>query len=126
MSDQPALSSRKTKPDAAQKLRTHGHFLRSAAPGSAKPTWSDDKICAVPAKRSGASRRAIWLNRAGTTAVTFPNLPFIMNFLPLLLTASLCLLFSLAVYFLRERLQQPRRSPVSPAAGNDLPFDRQA
>ncbi len=49
-----------------------------------------------------------------------------MDFLPLLLTASLCLLFSLAVYLLRARLQQPRRSPVSPVAGNDLPFDRPA
>jgi hypothetical protein len=57
-----------------------------------------------------------------------PNLPFnplpAMNLLPLLLTASLCLLFSLAVYFLRERLQRPERSPVTPATGNDLPFDR--
>ncbi|MCX6944706.1 MAG: hypothetical protein WCL24_05490 [Verrucomicrobiota bacterium] len=49
-----------------------------------------------------------------------------MNLLPLLLTASVCLLFSLAVYFLRERLQQSGRSPVSPAAVNDLPFDRAA
>ena len=49
-----------------------------------------------------------------------------MNLLPLLLTASLCLLFSLAVYFLRERLQRPERSPVTPATGNDLPFDRTA
>lgn len=47
-----------------------------------------------------------------------------MNLLPLLLTASLCLLFSLAVYFLREHLQRPERSPVNKATGNDLPFDR--
>jgi hypothetical protein len=47
-----------------------------------------------------------------------------MNLLPLILTASLCLLFSLAVYFLRERRQQSSRSPVSPATGNELPFDR--
>ena len=47
-----------------------------------------------------------------------------MNLLSLLLTASHCLLFSLVVYFVRERLQRPERSPVNRATGNDLPFDR--
>ena len=47
-----------------------------------------------------------------------------MTLLPLLLTASLCLLFSLVVYFLRERMQRPERSPVNREPGNDLPFDR--
>ena len=49
-----------------------------------------------------------------------------MNLLPLILTASVCLLFSLAVYFLRERLQQSGRNPVSRGAVNELPFDRAA
>jgi len=101
-------------------------FLAHRRPGAASPPRIDDKICAVPAKRSAASPQAIWFNGPiGSDPTTFsPTLP--MNLLPLLLTASLCLLFSLAVYFLRERLQQPRRSPVAPAAGNDLPFDRQS
>ena len=94
--------------------------------GGSQAAHRNDKICAVPAKRSGASRGTIWLNGRIAFASTFPLPPFAMTFLPLLLTASLCLLFSLAVYFLRGCLQQPRRSPVAPAAGNDLPFDRPA
>ena len=46
-----------------------------------------------------------------------------MDLLPLLLTASACLLFSLGVFFLRDRLQQTGRSPVRQETGNDLPFD---
>jgi len=46
-----------------------------------------------------------------------------MNLLPLLLTASACLLFSLAVFFLRDRLQQSGRRPIRSTTGNDLPFD---
>ena len=48
-----------------------------------------------------------------------------MDLLPLFVTAGLCLLFSLGVFFLRDRLQQASRTPVRPT-GNDLPFDRTA
>ncbi len=46
-----------------------------------------------------------------------------MNVLPLILTISLCLFFSVTVFILRDRLQQMGRSPVRREAGNDLPFD---
>ena len=64
-------------------------------------------------------------HRLPALSATFqPTLP--MNLLPLILTASVCLLFSLAVYFLRERLQQSGRNPASRGAVNELPFDRAA
>ncbi len=49
-----------------------------------------------------------------------------MNVLPLLVTAGGCLLYSVTVFVLRDRLHQPGRNTGNPTTGNDLPFDRAA
>ncbi len=45
-----------------------------------------------------------------------------MDLLPLAIAASACLLFSLGVFFLRDRLQAGR-TPAR-TTGNELPLDR--